>query len=307
MTYTAGSSIQAADFNTFANSAGYMNELIADLHSGATTLPNAGLGYGQTPLATVTALDNVAFTNWNLLYTAIRNVGTHQGTSVVPPLPASGPIATDVISAYNGPPTLSTLIGTLQTNRFVIAPGQTALNTSTNVQPGATPWTNTLTFNYSVDFGSWNNARYFFNSGGKITLGGAYSPIVTVEDTMWNNMLVAMSPLVFDYTSTTPNSGSGGTAIGFYGLTTAYQTIYTKIHGGGGYYSASYMQVQAKLANIAGTNGILNFTILLADEEVGIKEPKNGTTTYTVIEIHSAGAVTYPGTVTVTNLGFIST
>lgn len=312
MTYAAGSDILASDYNGFA---AIMNELFADSHSGATTLPNAGFGYGQgSTISNVLASSNITAAQWGSLFDTIRKTGTHQGTTTVPPLPASNPLANTDIITYNTPSTLSTLLALLQTNKFNLAIGQSTLVVGTNydnVSSLVTPWTNTLTWNYQVDFSTWNNARYFFNSGGTLNLNGSYAPVSTPEDTQWSTMLTNMSPLVFNYNSTTPNTGSGGTAIGFYGLTTSYQTIYTVTFGGGGYYTNSFIQVQAKLNAAAGTNGKIDFTILLNDQDVS-PDSKSNTTTYHVDYRMASGVnVAYPGTVSVAtvgaNNGFIAT
>jgi hypothetical protein len=314
MTYITGGDIQALDYNTFATLGIGMNEVFGDDHPGVTTLPNAGFGYGQTPVLTSVSIGNViTAAQWSALFQTIRKSGAHQGTTVVPPLPASDPVTGDVIEAYNTPSTLATLVALIRTNRFNLAVGQSTLTAGTTyAQPGAAnPWTNTLTWNYQVNFGSWNNARYFFNSGGKINLNGSNPTVVTPEDIQWNAMLTAMSPLVFNYTSTTPNTGSGGTAIGFYDLTTSYQTIYLKTYGGGGYYSTSSITVQAKYNAAAGTNGLVDFRIILDDNDP-TPNPKTSTTSYRVDNVRATGAnIAYPGTISVAtvgaNSGFVAT
>jgi hypothetical protein len=199
------------------------------------------------------------------------------------------------------------LLALLQTNKFVLTdPLQYTIATGTsynNVTAGVTPWTNTLTWTYQVDFSSWNNARYFFNSGGNLRLNGSYSPIVSPEDAQWDSMMTTMSPLIFDYSSTTPNTGSGGTAIGFYNLTTAYQTLYLKTYSGGGAYTNSFVQVEGKLNAAAGTNGLVDFRITLNDQDVS-PNPKTSATTYRVDYRSATGSsVAYPGTVSVATVG----
>lgn len=310
MTYAAGSDILATDYNSFAAT---INELFADTHSGATGAL-AQFGYGQTPsVATVSALTNITAAQWALLFDPIRKTGIHQGTTTVPPLPVSNPLASSNILAYNTPGTLATLLTLLQTNKFNLAGGQSTLVVGSNfVQPGgANPWTNTLTWNYQVDFASWNNARYFFNSGGTLNLNGSYAPIVTPEDSQWDSMMTTMSPLIFNYNSTTPFSSTGGTALGFYNLTTVYQTLYIKTFGGGGYYTNSSITVQGKLNAAAGTNGLVDFRIILTDGDV-TPNAKTTTTTYRVDYRYASGSsVLYPGTVIVSsvgaNTGFVAT
>ncbi len=320
MTYATGGPIQAVDYNTFATLTGGMNEIYADLHPGATTLPNASYGYGQTPSMVSANVGNpILASEWASLFQSIGNSGMHQGTTVVPPLPGTPPASVqlpvigDTIIAYNTPASaITTLINTLRTNRYNVAALQSTLLTGTSyVQPaGAKPWANSLTFTYRADFGSWNNARYFFNSGGSLNLNGSYSPVSTPDDVLWSTLLSSMSPLVFAATSSTPSSGgNSGTGAGFYGLTTAYQKVYRKSSGGGGgghyyyAYSSSYIEVNAKLAGPAGTSGIIDFKVDLVDDD-GSPTVKNTTTTYRIDNKRATGAVTYPGPpVVITTVG----
>ena len=324
MTYSTGGNIQASDYNALATLTGGMNQVFADLHPGETTLPLASFGYGQTPPLAPVAIDEpVTSVQWSDLFNTMRRCGVHQGTPVVPPLPGTppysntNPVPADPVIAYTG---LDTLASTLGTNRFELAPGNSSLTIGTTFTQGVVTqgWVNSLTFNYQVNFGSWNNARYFFNSGGKLQLNGYYVPlppphVVTTDESQFMNMLASMRPLVFDYNSTTPYSGVS-TPIGFYNatnpsawdtLTTSYQTIYNKMHGGSYYYSASYIKVQAKLADAPGTNGIIDFTIEMVDAEpVLMKHPKTGTTSYRVDIISATGsAVHYGGIHTVVSVG----
>ena len=308
MTYNTGGPIQATDYNTFSTLASGMNQVYADFYPGATTLPDAGYGYGQTPALTSTASgQNITALQWASLFDTMKKSGTHQGTTVVPPLPIVNPVSGGTIVAENTPTALAASIALLSTNRFNLAVGQSTLTTGTPyTQTVATiPWTTSLTFNYQVDLGTWNNARYFFNSGGKLQLNGSYAPAgsPTPEENQWILMLGNMSPLVFAYNSTTPNIGTGGTSVGFYGLTTSYQTIYIKTYGTGTYYSANYIQVSAKLNAAAGTNGLIDFRIALVDEDIA-PTPKTGAATYRVDTLTATGAsVVYPGTVSIAPIG----
>lgn len=316
MTYSVAGTIQAADYNNYEALTGGINEVFGDIHSGATTLGAlADFGYGQTSSATsVSAGDAITTGQWNLLFNAMRSCGLHQGTTVVPPVPASNPTALSTISVYNTPSALSTAITSLRTNRHVAAVGQSTLTTGSNfTQPGPTiPWTNTLVWNYQVDFGSWNNARYFFNAGGYVALNGSYSPSVTSDDAAWITMLSQMSPLQFNWNSCTPGSSGGGTAIGFYNLTTSYQIVYNHVRGGGGAYTNNFIKLQAKLNAAAGTNGKIDFSVTLDDLDPGTIPPKNGTTVFRVDNSKASGAIVYPGpSVSVAsvgaNSGFIAT
>ena len=309
MTYNTGGQIQAADYDAFASS---INTVFGDSNSGETTLPNAGYGYGKTPVTTPAA-GNITAGQWTSLFTALRATGVHQGTSSSP-VPGSDPTIGSNIIAYNTP-AMSTMISNLTTNRFSIAGGQTALNTYGPYTSGS--WTNSLTYTFSVNFGSWDNARYFFNSGGSIAIAGSHPAGVgpsTDDDHEWNTMLSEMSPVLFRYNSTTPNTGVAGSNGGFWNpgtnspLTTAYTTLYTKTFSTSPY-SGSYATISAKLGGNAGAAGseLLTFQAYLFQADSGVSFAAKTGTEFSITETHSAGAVVYPGSATVTNLGFTAT
>lgn len=319
MTYSTGSNIQASDYNSFATIAGGMNQLYADLYP--NTIPsvigtfnpsdNCTYGYGQTGLTSVSGASTIHSTEWNNLFNVIRKTGTHQGTVVQPPLPAVNPPAGSSIQAYSG---LSSLISTLNSNRFSLAAGQTASVSHPFTQPGAViPWTTSLTFTCRVDFGSWNNARYFFNSGGFLAISGTYTPVgvPTPEEAYWIGTFSDMSPLIFNYSTCLPHLLGGGSAVGFYGLTSVYHATPIYKHSyGTSLYTANYVQVNAKFVNAVGTDGLLEFTIQMIDNDI-TPNAKTGTTTFNIQESHSTSQIIYPGSVSVAsvgaNSGFVAT
>jgi hypothetical protein len=325
MTYSPGSNIEANDYNSFATLTGGMNQVYSDLTPGTFALPDASYGYGQSPsLLPVTSGEEIRSSHTGNLFNVMRKCGVHQGTPVVPPLPGtphysnSNPGLNDIIVPYSG---IETLVSTLGNNRFNLAPGNSTMIIGNTFTQGAATkgWVNTLTFNYQVNFGSWNNARYFFNSGGKLQLNGSYTPmpaphVVTADEHQFSSVLSRMSPLVFKHSDTTPYTGNGATSIGFYNtsnpaawstLTTTPQVIYHGTRGGGYYYAAGYIEVTAKLNATAGTNGKIDFAITLVDQDpVPMIAPKTGTTTYRVDIIKATGsAVSYPGIHSVSSVG----
>jgi hypothetical protein len=223
----------------------------------------------------------------------MRKSGAHQGTVVVPPLPASDPVIGDIIAAYNAPSPLSSTVSLLRASRFNIAPGQSTVNPGTPyAQPcAANPWSVELTFNCQANFGSWDNARYFFNSGGSLSFSGATSVV-----DQWSVVFGEISPTLFKATTTEPQSGIPS-GIGFYDLTTTLQAVYIKTLGVG-YYVGSTFAIYAKLNAAAGTNGIVDFAVVLYDAD-GTPDPKTSTTTYTLGDITATGSnIAYPGSLT---------
>lgn len=299
MTYNAGQPIQATDFNGFVDQ---INQIYGDLNTGSTTLNPASFGYGILPnLPHVAVGDTVTAADWTSLFSHIHSCGTHQGTSVTPIPPSVSP--GDLVVAYNdylSGPTLMDVITNLTANRLSIAVSQVTSDNTPPVQVSSITWTTGLQLTFQIDFGSWNNARYFFNTGGKVTfagsLPGSYTPGSASK--YWQDMLADMGTVRFAWHSTIPSSGNGS-SLGFYDLTTSYLEVYKKssISGEPIAYGNNYISVQAKLNAAAGTNGKVDFAINLIDNDSTLPlDTKPAGFTFNIGYLVSAGAVPYPGT-----------
>lgn len=301
MTYLTGRPIQASDYNGFSTQPGGINQIYADIYPGS--VPSVlgtfnsndvcTFGYGQVPaLLPVTIGSPIKATQWASLFDKMRILGTHQGGTVSPPVPTVNPIAGGTVIAYNTPAFMSVIQG-LHSNRFNVATGQTALTIGAPFSSSAV-WSSSLTFLGRIDFGSWNNARYFFNSGGHFTVNASFSPRppITPESIMWQQSLSFLSNTKIDYKSATNPYGSIVANKGFYGLTNQWQTIYSKTSGGGsgGYYYASNLCVIRAKYESVGLSGVVNISIELTDGD-SYRSPKNGTTTCWINTLRSVGAV----------------
>lgn len=304
MTFSPGDNIQASDYNGFATN---LNRIYSDLNSGATTLPLAGYGYGQSgALLPVAVGGNVTAAQWELMRQRSISIGTHQATTVIPPLQANPYAPGETVTTFNLAP-----LTALDTNRHNLAPGQTALNLGTTYSSAST-WLTLMTYTTRVNFSSWNNARYFFNSGGSLQIVGTYPTASTPIELAWKDALENRSPIVFNWNATTASSGGNSAPlnpIGFWNtatnnpLTTSYQIIYYKAIGAG-YYTSSFVQVEAKLVNAAGTDGQMDIRISLID---GDPTPDTKTTGigFAINNAASAAAIVYPGPpVIITSTGF---
>jgi len=85
-----------------------------------------------------------------------------------------------------------------------------------------------------------------------------------------------------------------------------------KAYGNGGYYSASTLEVRARLVSAAGTDGQIDFQIIMTDNEAGLRDPKYGTTTFRIDNTKASGVISYPGPAVTAvaigaNNGFITT
>ena len=128
----------------------------------------------------------------------------------------------------------------LANNRFNLGVGQYS-DESLTTSSRTTAWKLTVRHFFTIDFGSANAARYFFNAGGSIrmTASRVDTPVVT-KDTDWSNMLAAMGTIIFNHAGVTSSNSTGTeSTIGFYNLTSVDQPVYSK-SGSGTYQSNDY-------------------------------------------------------------------
>jgi hypothetical protein len=167
MAYSTGSVILDDDYNIFAtgNAAGTGDNNVANVNT-VWGIGNTDKGYGQTTLpvlSAVTAGATVTATQWATMLNRISSAASQQGSSITPIV---NPVAGNTISAYAA---LSTNITTIFNNRLNCAAVGTSI-TSGGAVSRSTSWTSSVVFTQTFTFASGDAARYFFNSGGRITL-----------------------------------------------------------------------------------------------------------------------------------------
>lgn len=179
-------------------------------------------------------------------------------------------------------------------------------------------WNGVLTNIATVQFASYDAARYFFNSRGQIEISStrAYGT-GGLKNATWTTMLdpnSGMGTIIFNYNSTsniymlTGNTASGSPSsnIGFYQLTTSNQLIFEK-QAPSGDYSANKYRIYAKLSDGnggVGSNSRIDFQIEWRDESgnpnpqtygtfgpFGVDENVDGTMNSTVQMFRSTGSV----------------
>jgi len=305
MTYHKYGLIQATTYNAYA---AIINSIFADTNAGSIIESSADYGYGQsTSVATVASGNNITAAQWTALFSKISSCGTHQGTSVTP-IPSS--VSTgSLIAAYNDYLTTTTLtdvISSLIANRLQVAVGQRSTIAGPS-SPSSPTWTNGLRYQFLMDFGSWDNARHFFNTGGAITFAGTGTSGST-EDNFWQTMLSNMGTLQVIWHDTIPSIGAGSTT-GFYDLT---NTGYTKVWQGPAYggspvvYSNNYISIYGQLVNAPGTDGQVNFRVELIDNDPTPNSKTAGKISYQIGVMQSAGTIPYPGPAVTINAGTFS-
>ena len=295
MTYAVSGLIQASDYNGFvgttavnaayADNAAAQNKVAALIGVGYGTR-----GYGQTTtnVAAVTAGVNVSAGQWNNLRSAMSTLNTHQGSSLTlqPVVTTGGSIL------YQS--SIPTNITTLDTNRNLA--NVTQMTVSSALTSTTTSWSNIVTNVLTIDFGTANAARYFFNSGGEIRFSGSNVGGTGSGAAAWASLLTLVGTVKMG-ASTTTYTGSGGTItnnIGYYGLTTVYQQTF--IRYGSGMSSGIYYSIQVKTNATGSTNGgngsLITVTITFNDVAAYAYGAVDGTTSSYVNQYKAGGVLT---------------
>jgi len=218
MAYQQGDTITASDYNSF----------IGDINTVIGT-GSGDSGYGLTEISTVAAGATITAAQWNSLLSGLQTAANHQGSTITN---ASNTVSTggNILPLSN----LGTDITTINTNRLTAAGGNLSTGVAGVTSTRTTAWTGTVTHAFTVAFASANAARYFFNSGGRITMAFSRSGGSTNDqNTSWTNLLSGIGSVSFGPSDTTATAG--GTSIGFYDLTGSAQTFLTSDVGSGVY------------------------------------------------------------------------
>mgnify|MGYP003634468063 CR=1 FL=1 len=232
MAYSSGDLILDDHYNAFATSV----NAIWGTGSG-----DAGYGNGTT-VAAVSAGNTITAAQWTTLLARMNSMASHQGTSITS---ISNPSAGGTISAFTA---LSTNVGNITTARLTPAARQSVSNTN---RDSTAAFTGTLTFTHKWAWGSANEARYFFNAGGRLSISGTQSG--QTSDTKadnWESLLTAAGTYLITAQGSGKSGGSGSagtnnTDYGYYDLTTTYVTVFKQLEDTSPY-DANFVQWQLK-------------------------------------------------------------
>ena len=233
MAYTSGDIILDDHYNDFATSV----NAIWGTGSGDA-------GYGETStVSAVSAGATITAAQWTTLLARMNSMASHQGSSITA---ISNPSAGDTINAYTA---LSTNIGTITTNRLNVAARQAVANTN---RDNTNTFTGTLTFTHKWAWASTNQARYFFNAGGRLSISGSQTGHGSdSKGNEWANLLTAAGTYQVTAQTGGKSGGSGTpdtnltTTAGYYDLTSSYLTVFKQFEDTGPY-TTNYVQWQLR-------------------------------------------------------------
>ncbi len=235
---------------------------------------NANRGYGQT-VKSFRAEEGSRITaqQWSDLAEDLSNVIVHQ-TGSFPNIPQISDANIIDLDDYNA---LLASSSTLDTNRYDVAISRTVISSKGAIST-TQPWTQRAQTNLRVTFESSNDARYFFNSGGKIRFiasrtGGTNSP----QNGAWTNILNSVGNLDFNYTN-------------YYNLTNNYQVWFQQNISTP--YSANYYRIEMisdAPINISGIAKVIDFRITWEDQYPGLTDRVDGTLRLEINQIKAIG------------------
>jgi hypothetical protein len=280
MANAKGQEIEAVDFNVIRNKINLI------MGSGI-----GQFGYGQTVYSSdVAQSQHITAQQWNLLRFDLFNARVHQdGTSPTIVQATSGSVIT--FSSANPNNQYNSQADVITSNKFNIGTGQFVIDSGTSVNR-TTNWLSSVSCTCTVSFGSADQARWFFNSGGKIRftstrVGGSS----TSQNAAWSSLLNSAGTV--DFGGATPSG------INFYSLTNSPQIFYTQSASGA--YSGNIYRISAQ-SNVAnnsnGSATVIQFTALWQDAYVytgsgGSLVPDNvdGTLSLVVSELRASGVL----------------
>lgn len=303
MTYSVGNIATATDYMAFRGSISPNAAYPSDAAAGNVIAALMGVGfgtrgYGQT--ATVLPHEQtgnvITASDWNYLHAAISNINIHTGSQL--PIEPAVVVGT-LIQAQDGSNSranLSNIITQLDRNRLISNSTQMTTTFSSLSSTRTAAWNtgNTVVHEFTVNFGTQDAARYFFNTGGAIYVSATFTGTSDPFSNDISSMLSQMGVIQIG-SQATVQTGTGGTAapIGYYGLTTSYQQIFT--HPGSSPYTSLSYTIMAKCdfytPGVNGGNGA-QVHVTAAFGLGGYSNTASGTLTSTVGNHQASGVFT---------------
>jgi hypothetical protein len=258
MTYAQYGLIQASDFNNLvggsaANVSGQLNCVLG--------VGNRDVGYGQTTIGNVAQYDKIYATDWASMINKLNTVRQHQtgsGTGILAPTTGNliqyiSTLSSSITSAYSSRLSYASSGSTTTGSNF----------TDSITDPGGS--TASAIIHRFITFGSSDQARYFFNAGGKITVVTSATANNSTNRsasivTLLNTNFVSDSMYAISYSGRSGTGGSvteitTGSTCGYYGAPSgASYTTVCAVHPSG-YYTNDSLTLGVRNSGAAGSNG----------------------------------------------------
>lgn len=250
-------------------------------------------GYGQT-LQSTDLFDGNQITaeQWQRLRNDIINIRLHQ-TGLQPTI--SSVVQGDLIRFREDSPNFEYLniLEIARLAKFDLAIGRRQLSTVAS-KSYTGPWSERAFTNLTVQFNNADQARYFFNSGGRIQFSSSRTGgSLTQQNASWSSLLSSIVNFSF--------GGRGTDFVNFYSLTNINQTLLEARPTATYANNAFIIRVRSNVAdNSLGTATQIIFEIIWDDAYVDPGPPLpddvvDGTISVTIDEIKASGPIVPSG------------
>jgi hypothetical protein len=234
------------------------------------------LGYGQAVTSAQTTSGTVitaapSTTQWTYLYADMLKIANHQGTSIAALTTAvTNNVSSGKLIQAADVNLFSTTADTLQTNALNAT--DTTVITTMLTSTRTTAWGSgtpdaPIQHIFTVQFGTYDNLRYFFNSGGAIQFTASRTGGTSgwAQNTDWTNILTNSGTVTYGATGSTNSTIYGSNRTIAYGsLTSSAQLLYTisGTQGGadGGLYANNLYAISASVSG-----SIMTFSVVFDD------------------------------------------
>jgi hypothetical protein len=307
MAYVAGDKITTLEYNDLL--------LNSTITPGINHIVGSGdlyHGLGQIGLNAVSVEQQITATQWNSLFTAMDNLANHTNDTLTSTSQRSAGDLIEIKSALIAD--LQTLAASVQAG----CPNATALTTSAAQQTTAASarWNVSHIVEQRVTFNSASEMRYFFNAGGKIQINVTRTSnsgaVASAKDRAIDDLIDSLGDFKIksqsseysnDGSTNTNTLGDGSSAydlnIGFYDLTTSYQTILI-LRQDWQTYEFMNIKIEAKLDAAPGTAMTMTIRTSLLDPFIDGSTRDSTDATYT--SGNTASVDQYANFVGVTNV-----
>jgi hypothetical protein len=211
-------------------------------------------GYGQTTFGVGKSVgDTITANDFNNIRYDLLNASAHQNGSAAA-LSLAGNVAGDIINSTD-PNSFAAYAATVDSDRFNCHSTRKS-TASAGGNSRTSSWASSVSAVYTLNFNNANEARYFWNGGGRIRIassrtGGAAS----AQNASWSSLLSSAGTQEF-----------GGSSV--YGWGTGYSSLYS-IFSSAPYASNTYnIKVNTNVNNASGIASIFYFTLTWVDPYV---------------------------------------
>jgi hypothetical protein len=254
------------------------------------------LGYGQPIISSDVNISNTVSVNeWANLRYDIINARVHQ-TGAVPSILSANLGNSIKYDAPNAPVlAYDQLADTIISERFQLGAGQFASSVPSSPVSQTAGWSNSVSCVIQFFWATADQARYFFNSGGKVRISASRSGgSATQQNSAWTSLLNAVGTQEF---------GGNTNATNWYQCTSSFQQFY--VASSSSPYGNNNYRLLARSVNAANNNsGTASSGEILAVFTDGYIDPGtsatdspntidivNGTLTVTVDLIYATGTL----------------